>query len=201
MASGITTKELFLHQGEKSLHTRNRESALLGHPTATTDILWAQQCITTGAKMSTSRPRLANASWTHSSLFHTLIRSPSYPPLTDCSWRPTTRQMHYNTRIRRYLSLASEMTPSLRSQHWRIFSNSNLKSSHSHNPCSSCPGHSTNMPRKIIQSHLDFSHAHVASNEITDNNSRSSQNKRAITSEGGHTNVGSAFTSEGAKTL
>jgi hypothetical protein len=58
-----------------------------------------------------------------------------------------------------------------------------------------------NMPRKIIQSNLDFSHAPAASNEITDNNSRSSQNKRAITSECGHTNVGSAFTSEGAKTL
>jgi hypothetical protein len=57
------------------------------------------------------------------------------------------------------------------------------------------------MTRKIIQSHLDFSRAPAASNEITDNNSRSSQNKHAITSEGGHTNVKSDFTSEGAKTL
>jgi hypothetical protein len=30
------------------------------------DILWAQQCITTGVKMSTSLLRLANALWTHS---------------------------------------------------------------------------------------------------------------------------------------
>jgi hypothetical protein len=183
------------------LNTRIRESAVLGHPTANMDILWAQQCITTGVKMSTSRLRLANASWTHSSFFHTIIRCPSYPPLTDCSWRPTTCQMHYNTRIRRYLSLTSEITLSLRSQHWRKFSNSNLKSSHSHNPCPSCPGHSTNMPPKIIQSNLDFSRAPNASNEITYNNSRSTQNKRAITSEGDHTNVGSSFTSKGAKTL
>jgi hypothetical protein len=115
MASWITTKQLLLHQGAKSLHTRNRESAALGHPTANTDILWAQQCITTGVKMSTSRLRLVNASWTHSSFSLTIIRCNSYPPLTDCSWRPTTRQMHYNNRIRRYLSLTSEMTPSLRS--------------------------------------------------------------------------------------
>jgi hypothetical protein len=58
-----------------------------------------------------------------SSLPLTIIRCPCYPPLTGCSWRPTTCQMHYNTRIRRYLSLTSEMTPSLRSQHWRKFSN------------------------------------------------------------------------------
>jgi hypothetical protein len=57
------------------------------------------------------------------------------------------------------------------------------------------------MPRRIIQSNLDFSRAPVASNEITDNNSRSSQNKRAITSEGVHTKIESAFTSEGANTL
>jgi hypothetical protein len=111
-------KQIFLRQGSKSLHTRNRESAVLGHPTANMDILWAQQCITTGVKMSTSRPRLANASWTHSSISHKIIICPSYPPLIDCPWRPTTFQMHYNTRIRRYLSLTSEMTPSLRSQHW-----------------------------------------------------------------------------------
>jgi hypothetical protein len=116
-----------LRQGANSLHMRNRESAVLGHPTANTDILWAQQCITTRVKMSTSRPRLANASWTHSSFSLTIIRCPSYPPLTDCSWRPTTCKMHYNTRTRRYLLLTSEMTPSLRSQHWRKFSNSNLK--------------------------------------------------------------------------
>jgi hypothetical protein len=112
-----------------------------------------------------------------------------------------TCKTHYNTRIRRYHSLTSEMAPSLRSQHWRIFSNSNLKGSHSHSSSSSCQGPSTNTPRRIIQSNLDFSLAPAASNEIPDNNSRSRQNQRAITSEGGHTNVESAFTSEGAKML
>jgi hypothetical protein len=85
MASLITTKQLLLYRDAKSLHTRNRESAILGHPTANTDILWAQQCITTGVKMSTSRPLLANASWTHSSFSLTIIRCHSYPPQTDCS--------------------------------------------------------------------------------------------------------------------
>jgi hypothetical protein len=110
-------------------------------------------------------------------------------------------QMHCNTRIRRYRSLTSEMTPSLRSQHWRKFSNSNRKSSHSHNSSSSCQGHSTNKPHRIIQSNIEFCRAPAASNEITDNNSRSRHNQHAITSEGGHTNVESAFTPEGAKTL
>jgi hypothetical protein len=57
------------------------------------------------------------------------------------------------------------------------------------------------MPHKIIQSNLDFSCDPAASKENTDNNLRSSQNKCAITSEGGHTNVGSASTYEGAETL
>jgi hypothetical protein len=120
-------KTAFAPPGATSLHTRNRESAERGHPTANTDILWAQQCITAGVKMSTSLPRLVNASWAHSSFSLTIIRCPSYPPLTDCSWRPTTCQMHYNTRIRRCLSLTSEITPSLCSQHWRKILNSNLK--------------------------------------------------------------------------
>jgi hypothetical protein len=201
MTSWITTKQLLLRRGAKSFHTRNRESAVLRHPTANTGILWAQQCITTGVKMFTSRPRLANASWIHSSFSLTIIRCHSCPPLTDCSWRPTTCQMHYKTRIQRYHSLTSEMTPSRRSQHWRTFSNSNLKSSHSHNSSSSCQFHSTHMPRRIIQSNLDLSRAPATSNEIIDNNSRSRHNQRAITSEGGHTNDESAFTSEGAKTL
>jgi hypothetical protein len=34
------------------------------------DIHWAQQCITTAVKTSTYRPRLVNASWTHSSFSH-----------------------------------------------------------------------------------------------------------------------------------
>jgi hypothetical protein len=58
-----------------------------------------------------------------------------------------------------------------------------------------------NMPHRIIQSNLDFSRAPATSNKITDNNSHLSQNKRAITSQGGHTNVESAFTSKGANTL
>jgi hypothetical protein len=57
------------------------------------------------------------------------------------------------------------------------------------------------MPRRIIQSNLSFSHSPAAPDEITDNNSRSRYNQRAITSEGGHTNDESAFTSEGAKAL
>jgi hypothetical protein len=93
------------------------------------------------------------------------------------------------------------MTPSLRSQHWRIFSNSNLKSSHSHSSSSSCQGHSANVPRRIIQSNLDLSCAPAASNEIPNNNSRSRQNQCVVTSQGGHANVESAFTSEGARTL
>jgi hypothetical protein len=44
------------------------------------------------------------------------------------------------------------------------------------------------MPCQIIQSNLSFSHAPAASEEITDNNSRSRHNQRAITSESGHTN-------------
>jgi hypothetical protein len=73
----------------------------------------------------------------------------------------------------------------------------------SHSRPSSCTsqGHSTPMPRRIIQSNLDFSHAPAAPNEITDNNSRSRHNQRAITSEGGHTNDASSVTSEGANTL
>jgi hypothetical protein len=57
------------------------------------------------------------------------------------------------------------------------------------------------MPRRIIKSNLSFSHAPAAPNEITDKNSRSRHNQRAITSEGGHTNDESALTSEGAKAL
>jgi hypothetical protein len=127
MASWITTKYIFLRQDAKSLHTRNRESDVHGHPTGNTNILWSQKCITTAVKMSTSRPRLANTSWIHSSFFLTIIRCHSCLPLTDCSWRPATCQMHYRTLIRRYHSLTSGMTPSQRSQHWRKFSNSNFK--------------------------------------------------------------------------
>jgi hypothetical protein len=67
MASWITTRHLLHRQDAKSLHMRNQEKDKLGHPTENMDIPWAQQCITTAVKTSTSRPRLVNASWTHSS--------------------------------------------------------------------------------------------------------------------------------------
>jgi hypothetical protein len=127
MASWITTKHILLRQDAKSFHTRNQESDVLGHPPGNKDIIWAQQCITTAVKISTSRPRLANASWIHSSFSLTIIRCHSCLPLTYCSWRPTTCQMHYKTLIRRYHSLTSGITPSQRSQHWWKFSNSNFK--------------------------------------------------------------------------
>jgi hypothetical protein len=57
------------------------------------------------------------------------------------------------------------------------------------------------MPHRIIQSNISFSHAPAAPNEIPYINSRSRHKQRAITSEGGHTNDESAFTSEGAKAL
>jgi hypothetical protein len=82
-----------------------------------------------------------------------------------------------------------------------IFQTQISKSSQSHTPSSSCQGHSAHMPRRIIQSNRCFSHAPAAPNEITDNNSRSIDNQRAITSEGGHTNDEPAFTSEDAKAL
>jgi hypothetical protein len=62
-------KTAFAPPGFKIIEQEKPESAILGHPTASTDIPWSQKCITTGVKMSTSRPRLANASWTHSSFF------------------------------------------------------------------------------------------------------------------------------------
>jgi hypothetical protein len=127
MASWITTKQLFLRQGATSLHTKNREKYELGHPTGKMDIIWAQQCITTGVKMSTSLLRLANASWTHSSFSITTIRCHSCLPLTDCSWQRMTRRTPYKTLIHRYHSLKLGMTPSWRSQHWRQFSNSNYR--------------------------------------------------------------------------
>jgi hypothetical protein len=69
MASWITRRHLFHRQDAKSLHTRNEQNYERGYPTDSTYIPWAQQCITTAVKMSTSRPRTVNASWTHSSFF------------------------------------------------------------------------------------------------------------------------------------
>jgi hypothetical protein len=65
MASWITTKRLLLRQDAKSLHTRNQENDATGSPTGNMDIPWAQQCIITSVKMSTSQPQLASASWTY----------------------------------------------------------------------------------------------------------------------------------------
>jgi hypothetical protein len=81
MASWITTKQLFLRQDAKSFHTRNREKDAIGSPTGNMDIPWAQQCITTGVKMSTFLLRLASASWTHSSFSLTIIKCHSCLPL------------------------------------------------------------------------------------------------------------------------
>jgi hypothetical protein len=81
MALWITTRYILLRQDAKSLHTRNQENDARGHPTGNMDILWAQQCITTAVKRSTSRPRLANASWTHSSFFP---RNYQVPQLSSC---------------------------------------------------------------------------------------------------------------------
>jgi hypothetical protein len=60
MTSWITKRRILNRQDAKSLHTRNQENDKLGHPTENMDITWSQQCITTGVKMSTSRPRLVN---------------------------------------------------------------------------------------------------------------------------------------------
>jgi hypothetical protein len=54
------------------------------------DTRWVPQCIITGVKMSTSRPRPVNASWTLSNSFPTIIKCHSYRQPTDCSWRPNT---------------------------------------------------------------------------------------------------------------
>jgi hypothetical protein len=57
------------------------------------------------------------------------------------------------------------------------------------------------MPCLIIQSNFSCSHAPAASVKITDNNSCSRHNHRAITSEGGQTNDAQSITSEGAHAL
>jgi hypothetical protein len=71
------------------------------------------------------------------------------------------------------------------------------------NQPSSCASHgqSTPMPRQIIQSNLSCSQAPAASEEITDDNSCSRRNQRAITSEGGQTNDAQSVTSEGAHAI
>jgi hypothetical protein len=78
MASWIATKQLLRRQDAKSLHTRNLENDALGHPAGNMDILWAQQCITTAVKMSTSRLRLVNASWTLSNSFPHNYQMPQF---------------------------------------------------------------------------------------------------------------------------
>jgi hypothetical protein len=201
MASWITIKHLLLCQDAKSLHRRNREGDVLGHLTGKIDILWAQQCITTAVKMSTSRLRLVNASWIHSSFPLAIIKCHSFLPHTDCSCSPRTCKLHYKILIRRYPSLTSGMTPLSAHSTGGNFQTQISKSSHSHTSSSSCQGHSTHMPCRVIQSNLSFSYAPAAPNEITYNNSRSRHNQRIMTSEGGHPNDESAFTSEGATTL
>jgi hypothetical protein len=83
MTSWIITKQLLLRQGEKSLHTRNQEIDALGRPMGNMAIPWVPQCIITYIKMYTSRPRIVNASWTHSSSSHTIIKCHRYLRPTD----------------------------------------------------------------------------------------------------------------------
>jgi hypothetical protein len=54
----------------------------IGHATGNMGILFARQCITTGAKMSKSLLRLATVLWTHSSVSLTTIRCHNCLPLT-----------------------------------------------------------------------------------------------------------------------
>jgi hypothetical protein len=110
--------------------------------------------------------------------------------------------MFYKTLIWRCHSLTSGTTPYQPLQSWQKFSNSNYgkKSTSQPSRCAS-QGQSTHMPRPIIQSNIRFSHAPAASEKITDNNSRSRHNQRAITSEGGHTNDAQSVTFEGAHAL
>jgi hypothetical protein len=90
MVLWITTKQLLLHQGAKSLNTRNQESDARVLPTDSMDTRWVPQYNITDVKMYTSRPRPANASWIILSSFPTTIKCHSYHPPTDCSWRPKT---------------------------------------------------------------------------------------------------------------
>jgi hypothetical protein len=54
-------------------------------PTGSMDTHWVPQCIVTGVKMYTSRPRPVNTSWILLSSFHIIIRYHSYhSPPTDC---------------------------------------------------------------------------------------------------------------------
>jgi hypothetical protein len=65
---------------------------------------------------------------------------------------------------------------------------------------SSCAstGLPTTKPCYIIKPNLELSHAHKATNEITDDNSHPRLPQCAITSEGGHTKNTTPITSEGA---
>jgi hypothetical protein len=92
------------------------------------------------------------------------------------------------------------MTPSQRSPRSPKFSKTISKKFKSLDFQLHLPRSLSTHSRRIIQSNISFYHAPAAPNEIT-NNSRSRHNQRAITSERGHTNVESAFTSEGAKAL
>jgi hypothetical protein len=78
----ITTKQLLLRQDTKSSHTRNQESGELGLFTGSMGTHLVPSCIITGVKMYTSRQRPANASWTLSNSFPTIIKCHSYHPPT-----------------------------------------------------------------------------------------------------------------------
>jgi hypothetical protein len=76
-------KTAFAPPGCKIIAHEKPENYALGHPTANMDNPWAQQCITNDVKMYTSLIRLVNASWTHSSSSHTIIKCHSCLQLTD----------------------------------------------------------------------------------------------------------------------
>jgi hypothetical protein len=76
-------KTAFASPGCKIIAHEKPRKDELGHPTDNMDILWAQECITTGVKMSTYPLRLANTSWTHSSFHLTTIKCHGCFPLPD----------------------------------------------------------------------------------------------------------------------
>jgi hypothetical protein len=99
MGLWITTKQLLLHQDAELLHRRNQESGKRGIPTGSMVIRWVPQCIITGVKMSTSRPRPVNALW---------ILSISPPP---------KYQMPQLSSTDRLIMAAKDMTDPLQNPH------------------------------------------------------------------------------------
>jgi hypothetical protein len=93
------------------------------------------------------------------------------------------------------------MTPYLHLLSWLQFSSSNYVTLNSHPSSCASHGQTTHMPFRIIQPNLSFSLAPPASNNITEKNSHTRRQQRAITSEGGHTKDAPPITSEGSHSL